>query len=147
ELAAGTVKLAERRMLLLILLDVVGGIGRQPGDVVDRADVAGLEAGRAPAPAIERVAPADLHEPHKALVLELAQALARPAVDGALEHVGHRILGEEPVPIDAALIDRQLGFHVGHGLLPSVPIPKFASLCGTLVLRTSESKDTSNLLI
>jgi len=29
----------------------------------------------------------------------------------------------------------------------SVPIPKFASLSGTLLLRISESKDTSNLLV
>src|SRR4051812_46664976 len=29
-------------------------------------------------------------------------------------------------------------------IAPSVPIPKFVSLCGTLGLRTSELKDTSN---
>ncbi len=112
-LAHGTVDEAERRVLLLVLLDVVGIERRQLGDVVDAPDVARLDAGGLPAALVEPVLPAGLHQVEELLVLERADLVGRPFPARVREHVGHRIALVERIPIDRAVIDRQRGDGLG----------------------------------
>ena len=104
---AGAMNQAERRVLLLVLLDVVGVERGQLADVVDAADVAGLDALRRPQLLVERVPPAALHAFEEAPVLQVPQLLRRPGVDRPLEHVRHRVVAPQLVPVDRAMIERE----------------------------------------
>ena len=123
---------AERRVLLLVGLDVFRVVDRQLGDVVEALDVARLDPGLFPQPLIERVLPADLHDLEEALVLQGADAVRRPLVDGVDENVGHRIALIERIPVHRLVIDRQAGLH-GFCVLCACA----ASACLTLSCRRS----------
>ena len=102
------VEFAERRILDLVLLHVVGVVGRDFVAVVDVPDVSGFESGRLPALAVERIVPPELHASQEALVLQRAHPFRRPLVDRIHEHVGNRIVPMEPSPVDGTVVDRQV---------------------------------------
>ena len=101
-------EIAERRMRLDALADVLDRVGRNLRQVVEALDVARLHAGGAPMALEERDFPAAPHGLQEAPFLQRAQLVARGAEHAAEEVGRRRIVARDTREIERVLVPGKL---------------------------------------